>query len=227
MAQLKRMEELERLLQEAEQRADDAERARQNERQRAEREQQRAEALEEQTRPTTLNEYIIACHTFVFSKFSIETDPKLTSKGSITNPRDKWCPRKLRPWPDFLDQQRITFGTLYDTFQTENRVFENRAFLAGLGNRISQRPIADEKMLEYFLHNSVEDPVRAIIQHLKGVEEVGRAFQIGDGIIFENHPHALSDVAEEVVNDLNQLRPDQICIYRSDDTLSIQRTMVY
>ncbi|KAF4467396.1 hypothetical protein FALBO_5729, partial [Fusarium albosuccineum] len=49
-----------------------------------------------------------------------------------------------------------------------------------------------------------------------------------------------SDVAEEVVNretpstprtpdhrDLNQLRPDQICIYRSDDTLSIQRTMVY
>ncbi|CAH0023545.1 unnamed protein product [Clonostachys rhizophaga] len=161
----------------------------------------------------------------------------------ITNPRDKWCPTNLRPWPDFLDQQRLIFGTLYDTFPAESRLFENRAFLAGLGNRISQRPIADEKMLEYFLHNSVEDPVKAIIQQLKGVEEVRGAFEIGDGVIFENHPHALSDVSEEVVDretpstprtpdrrrdrDFNQLRPDQICIYRSDDTLSTRRTMVY
>ncbi|RKK13974.1 hypothetical protein BFJ66_g18196, partial [Fusarium oxysporum f. sp. cepae] len=128
------------------------------------------------------------------------------------------------------------------SFPTESRVFENRNFLAGLGNRISQRPIADEKTLEYFLHNSVEDPVRAIIQQLKQVEEVSRAFQIGDGVVFENHPHALSDVAEEVVDretpsipprtpdhrrDLNQLRPDQICVYRSDNTLSSRRTMVY
>jgi hypothetical protein len=238
------------------QRAEEAERERQEERQRAEREQQRAkeaererqeerkraEASEEQTRLTTLDEYVAACHTSVFSRFAIETDPKLTSRGSITNPRDKWCPKNLRPWPDFLDQQKLTFGTLYDSFPTESRVFENRNFLAGLGNRISQRPIADEKTLEYFLHNSVEDPVRAIIQQLKQVEEVSRAFQIGDGVVFENHPHALSDVAEEVVEretpsipprtpdhrrDLNQLRPDQICVYRSDNTLSSRRTMVY
>jgi hypothetical protein len=251
-----RAEEAERERQEERQRAEEADRERQEERQRADREQQRAEeaererqeerkraeASEEQTRLTTLDEYIAACHTSVFSRFAIETDPKLTSRGSITNPRDKWCPKNLRPWPDFLDQQKLTFGTLYDSFPTESRVFENRNFLAGLGNRISQRPIADEKTLEYFLHNSVEDPVRAIIQQLKQVEEVSRAFQIGDGVVFENHPHALSDVAEEVVEretpsapprtpdhrrDLNQLRPDQICVYRSDNTLSSRRTMVY
>ncbi|KAK2468561.1 hypothetical protein H9L39_19720 [Fusarium oxysporum f. sp. albedinis] len=237
-----RAEEAERERQEERQRAEEAERERQEERQRAEREQQRAEASEEQTRLTTLDEYIAACHASVFSRFAIETDPKLTSRGSITNPRDKWCPKNLRPWPDFLDHQKLTFDTLYDSFPTESRVFENRNFLAGLGNRISQRPIADEKTLEYFLHNSVEDPVRAIIQQLKQVEEVSRAFQIGDGVVFENHPHALSDVAEEVVEretpstpprtpdhrrDLNQLRPDQICVYRSDNTLSSRRTMVY
>ncbi|KAF9766261.1 hypothetical protein IL306_001354, partial [Fusarium sp. DS 682] len=71
------------------QRAEEAERERQEERQRAEREKQRAETSEEQTRLTTLDEYIAACHTSVFSRFAIETDPKLTSKGSITNPRDK------------------------------------------------------------------------------------------------------------------------------------------
>ncbi|OBS15942.1 hypothetical protein FPOA_13290 [Fusarium poae] len=224
------------------QRAEEAERERQEERQRAEREQQRAEEAEEHTRLTTLDEYIAACHDSVFSRFAIETDPKLTSKGPLTNPRNKWCPKNLRPWPNFLHQQKVTFGTLHHSFPTERRLFENRNFLAGMGNRVSQRPIGDEKTLEYFLHNSVEDPVRAIVQHLKQVEEVGRDFQIGDGVVFENHPHALSDVAEEVVEretpstpprtpdhgiDLNQLRPDQICVYRSDNTPSSQRTMVY
>ncbi|KAJ9412724.1 hypothetical protein QL093DRAFT_2123734 [Fusarium oxysporum] len=199
------------------QRAEEAERERQEKR-------QRARASEEQARLTALDKYITVCYASVFSRFAIETDTKLISRGSITNPRDKW------------------FGTLYDTFPTESRVFKNRNFLAGLRNRISQRPIADEKTLEYFLHNIVEDPVRAIIQQLKQVEEVIRTFRIGDGVIFENHPHALSDVFEEVVDretplipprtpdhrrDFKQLRPDQICVYRSDNTLSSRRTMVY
>ncbi|KAM0272852.1 hypothetical protein ACHAQH_008566 [Verticillium albo-atrum] len=64
---------------------------------------------------------------------------------------------------------------------------------------------------------------------------------MGDGIVFDNHPHAISDVAQEVVDretpstpqtpdhrhDLNQLRPDQICVYRSNDRLPDSRTMVF
>ncbi|EQK97542.1 hypothetical protein G6O67_008698 [Ophiocordyceps sinensis] len=56
------------------------------------------------------------------------------------------------------------------------------------------------------------------------------AFDIGNGIVFENHPHAIGEVAEEVVaredpstppqapvhrRDRHKLRPDQICVYRS------------
>lgn len=160
------MEELKRLLQEARQNAD-------KERQRAEREQQRAEASEQQTQPTTLDEYITGCHSLVFSSFNIERNQKLTSKGPITNPRNKWCPTNLRPWPDFLHQQRITFGTLYDTFPADRRVFENRSFLSGLGNRLAKRKIADEKVLENFLHISVEDPVKAIVDQLPLVAVVG------------------------------------------------------
>ncbi|KAH6957508.1 hypothetical protein BKA56DRAFT_601775, partial [Ilyonectria sp. MPI-CAGE-AT-0026] len=78
------------------------------------------------------------------------------------------------------------------------------------------------------------------MEQLKQVEEVSRAFEMGNGIIFENHPHALSDVAEEVVDretpstqpqmsdhprDLNQLRPGQICVYRSNGALAMTRTM--
>ncbi|KAJ9413117.1 hypothetical protein QL093DRAFT_2532879 [Fusarium oxysporum] len=235
-AERERQEERQRAERE-QQRAEEAERERQEERQRAEREQQRAEreqqraeASEEQTRLTTLDEYIAACHASVFSRFAIETDPNLTSRGSITNPRDKWCPKNLRPWPDFLDQQKLTFGTLYDSFPTETRVFENRNFLAGLGNRIRLEPS----------YNSSNRWKRS-----------AGLFRSGDGVVFENHPHALSDAAEEVVEretpstpppppppppppqtpdhrrDLKQLRPDQICVYRSDNTLSSRRTMVY
>lgn len=241
MAERTRVEELERLLREAELRAEsERQRAELAETQRLE-EQQRAETAEEQTRRTTLDEYIAACHSLVFSKFAVETEKSLTSRGSITNPRNKLCPTSLQPWSDFLEQQRIASGVLYDVFPTETRLFESRNFLSGLGHRISQRPIANEKDLEYFLHNSVEDPVGSILHQLKEVEEIQAVYGIGGGIIFENHPNAISDVSEEVVDresaslpstpdqkwPCNQLRPDQICVYRSEDGQSAKRSMVY
>ncbi|KAJ0129950.1 hypothetical protein HZ326_26946 [Fusarium oxysporum f. sp. albedinis] len=50
---------------------------------RAEEAEQCAETSEAQMRPMTLDEYIAACHTFLFSRLSIETDPKLALRGSI------------------------------------------------------------------------------------------------------------------------------------------------
>lgn len=241
MADRRRVEELERLLRVAELRAEESDKKLLEERQRADREQRRAETSEELTRPTKLHEYIAACHSLVFSKFTVERDKSLTSKGSITNPRNKLCPTSLKPWPNFIEQQRIASGVLHDAFPADARLFESRSFLSGLGDRISQRPIANEKSLEYFLHNSVEDPVTSILNQLKELEEIRNVYDIGSGIVFENHPSAISDVAEEVVERenpspprtpdhgrvSNQLRPDQICVYRSDDGAPGRRSMVY
>ncbi|KAF5020432.1 hypothetical protein F66182_7559 [Fusarium sp. NRRL 66182] len=203
---------------------------------------QRAEASERETQQLTLVEYLGDLHVLTYAKLTVETNPNLTSKGPMTDPRDKWCPDELVPWADFLDEQKDIFGALFTTFPAERRLFENRAFLLGLGERIARRPIADEKMLERFLHETVEDPIRAIVDELKEVEDVKSIFDLGNGVVFENHPHAISDVAEEVVErqgppalpqtpdhrrDLGLLRPDQICIYRSDDDLSEWRRMLY
>ncbi|KAK2730928.1 hypothetical protein CKAH01_19088 [Colletotrichum kahawae] len=38
------------------------------------------------------------------------------------------------------------------------------------------------------------------MDELKKVEEVKSAFDSGNGIVFENHLHTISDIAEEVVN---------------------------
>ncbi|KAK6858986.1 hypothetical protein PG995_004839 [Apiospora arundinis] len=219
-ALLKRLKELER-------RAEEAEQQRQLERQRAEEADQRAEEAEKLNRPTTLSEYLEACHEF----------------GPTTNPQNKYCPTRLVPWPDFIDQQRTVFGDLYSLCPTETRAFESLAFLQGLGERIVRKRIANEKDIEYFRHISVEDPVRSIVEHLVSVDEVRAAFALGDGIVFENHPNAISDISEEVVDRLAtpqrprtpdqprferlRLRPDQICIYRQEGETSTQRTMLY
>ncbi|KAK8013541.1 hypothetical protein PG991_009134 [Apiospora marii] len=235
-ALLKRLKELERRAEEADQRAEEAEQQRQLER-------QRAEEAEKLNRLTTLSEYLEACHGFVYAKFQVEPDKSLTSKGPTTNPQNKYCPTRLIPWSDFIDQQRTVFGDLYSLYPTETRAFESLAFLHGLGERIARKRIANEKDLEYFQHISVEDPVRSIVEHLVSVAEVRAAFALGDGIVFENHPNAISDISEEVVDRLAtpqrprtpdqprferlRLRPDQICIYRQEGETSTQRTMLY
>ncbi|KAJ6438036.1 hypothetical protein O9K51_09458 [Purpureocillium lavendulum] len=210
----------------AEQQREEAEQAQRHER-------QQREAAEQQTQPTTLHEYLDACHRSVFTKLRVEHNPDLLSRGSLTNPQSKRCPTSLRQWPEFLEQQRRIFGILLDTFPCDSdRLFESEHFLATMGARIGGRSIADEKVLEFFLHNAVEDPVRNIVNQLVNIPDVRQAFDLGDGIVFVNHPHALSETAEEVIDrqprtvppstpghgeSLKKLQADQICIYRSDD----------
>lgn len=254
MAESQRLRELERLLKESEergqrerQRADEAERGRQEDRQQVERERQadrqRVQELTEQTRPTTFDEYLTVCHGSLFSKFRVGPIPGIKSKRfNLTNPRDKWCPTTLKPWSDFLDRQRRVFGLLYDTFPADRRAFESRYAVDSVAARLSKYIIADEKRLETFLHFAVEGPVSGIVDELKAADGARDAFALANGIIFENHPHVMSDISEEVVRndeppappstpgdrlDLNQLRPDQICVFRSDAASPKSRTMLY
>ncbi|KJZ68555.1 hypothetical protein HIM_12051 [Hirsutella minnesotensis 3608] len=241
-----RAEAAERLFEEERRRREEAEQEQRRERQQREaaeqeqrRERQQREAAEQQTQPTTFNEYLHACHRSVFTKFKMEPNPDRLSRGSLTNPQSKRCPTSLRQWPGFLEQQRRIFGLLLDSFPCDSdRHFESEHFLATMGARIGGRSIADEKVLEFFLHNAVEDPVKNIISQLVKMPAVTKAFDLGNGIVFENHPHALSETAEEVIDrktrtvapstpghgeNLRQLQADQICIYRSDDTRGEQK----
>ncbi|ORY62604.1 uncharacterized protein BCR38DRAFT_459064 [Pseudomassariella vexata] len=175
-----------------------------------------SEKAEEQTRRTTLDEYIAATHDLVFIHLTVETDKKLTSTGSTTHPRNKLCPTHLRPWTDFLEQYQIILGKLYAT----------------------PFPLPTGSLILSFLHNSVEDPVREIFDQLRGVDKVRREFQVGDGIIFKNRLNTINDIDKEGIQrqapstpdqgrSSGQIRPDQICVYRADDGPSSKRTMLY
>ncbi|KAF5979016.1 hypothetical protein FCOIX_5561 [Fusarium coicis] len=179
-------------------------------------------ASEAQTRPTTLDEYIEACHTFLSSHLTVETDIKLTAKSPITIPSDNRYPKSLKPWHGFQDQQKLALVTLYESFPAEHRAFENENFLAILGNQIARRPIADEKSLESHLHDSAGVPDWRWC-HL------------------ENYPHALNDIGKKAVEGRHGQQHrgrwtsaefSASCrwiksVSQSDDRLSSRRTMLY
>ncbi|KAI3340366.1 hypothetical protein F4824DRAFT_487322 [Ustulina deusta] len=235
MEELNRIAELEERLRDAENRAREAERRRREE-------ERRADRAEAQLLPTTLDEYIEACHNLIYTNLKVEPDPEKRTTGSIPPPYAKFFPRRLRPWTDFHDKQCEILSNVYLHFPIERRLFDNRNYLETLGKKVMDAPLANEKMLETFLHNCVEDPVRCIIYELSRSSKFQKRLKIGQGITFENHLKALSDPSYEVASrqpqqpppappqepeqveerpktpnpaiDLPRLNPDQICVYR-------------
>ncbi|KAI8681715.1 hypothetical protein NCS55_00424200 [Fusarium keratoplasticum] len=154
---------------------------------------QRDEIPKQRASPTTLDEYLAACHELIFSGFAVETDTRELSLGYADMPQDKPCP-KLKPWVDFINQQRLTFGKLYDALGSETRVFENRDIMERLWKgRSPRKPIGDETFFRFFMRDSLEKPVAAIISELAKIEKVREAFDIGDGVDFEDRQDFVID----------------------------------
>ncbi|KAF5133084.1 Polysialic acid O-acetyltransferase [Metarhizium anisopliae] len=195
---------------------------------RVEAEQSRLEAeqFRGEMRNTTLKEYIEAYHD-IFLKFSVQQNKSLTSKGSITDPKGKTCPKNVVPWTGFLTEQRRHLGELLGSFPLDERLFSSKHGVSSIGT-VVDKPIASEKMLELFMHLAIENPVQIIVEKLALKNILVDRYSIGAGVIFENHPSAISDVALGDDNRVpapptparprstfsQKLRPDQICVYR-------------
>ncbi|TGJ78137.1 hypothetical protein E0Z10_g10626 [Xylaria hypoxylon] len=242
-----RVRDLERQLRESERRADRAEAQldekdaqlekvkaqrdkvkAQRDKVKAQRDKARAQLL-----PTTLDEYIEACHNLIYTKLKVEPDPEKRTTGSIPLPYAKFFPRRLRPWTDFHDKQCEILSNVYLHFPIKQRLFDNHNYLETLGNKAMNAPIANEKMLETFLHNCVEDPVRCIIHELSKSRKFQRKLKVGHGIAFENHLKALSDPSYEVVSRQPQQppppppqEPEQICVYRYEEEGTDKRSAI-
>ncbi|KAG7043050.1 hypothetical protein JMJ78_0006554 [Colletotrichum scovillei] len=94
-------------------------------------------------------------------------------------------------------QHRLRHPLLH--FPADRRGFESTSFLSGRESRIAKRKTTDEKAVECFPKYSVEGPVKTIMDELKKAKEVQSAFDLVNGLVSENHPHALSDAAAEIV----------------------------
>ncbi|KAK3364277.1 hypothetical protein B0T25DRAFT_529692 [Lasiosphaeria hispida] len=213
------------------------------EKQRANEQAERAAKLQEKRRPTTLIEYIQLCHDHLSTKFRVQTNRRLTTQGTWTNPAGKYCPRRLAPWDGFLDEQRAALGKVIAFLPETLELFESHDLVQGTGSRLAVgSPIGSERDLELFHHSAVELPVQFIIDQLvraqKGSDAIPPLADMGDGVFFENHMNVLNSdttpspspapstpppphvrAAKKVL-----IQPDQICIYRS---LNGDRTLAY
>ncbi|TVY90595.1 hypothetical protein LAWI1_G003827 [Lachnellula willkommii] len=231
---------LEQLLQEEQRNRQEADERAELERRRAEDEQRnrqeaesRAEIEGKKTRRTTFEEYIRACHTLLSKPLRIQTNKSLSTQGSITSPKNKPCPTLLKPWTDFPVLQQQLFERIYEYIPRDAELFSSTQYLTELGQDLCDRPLASEKDLEAYQRPAVERPTTHIISHLQRIEKARHEFDLGEGIIFENHANTLSDSNEEVQQSLQDLRisskgqtsssnpkprnADQICVYKKAD----------
>ncbi|KAI1479358.1 hypothetical protein F4774DRAFT_382769 [Daldinia eschscholtzii] len=240
MAELRRqLQEVQRAKEDAEQRAEEERRAKEEERRAKEDAEQRAEEARRDKERATLEEYFSACHASLFTKFNIITNTKSTKSTKshcVTNPRDKWCPQYLKPWTDFTTEKKLIFDKINETFPSHSRVFLNPIRMESSMEKLSRLLIINQTSLRVFIDESLETPILSIVDQFQKVQEVATAFAIGSGITFRDQVSALSNNAEEVVEkevsmfqtpihklNLNQLRPDQICLAQPDNEHSKPR----
>lgn len=100
----RRKSEVQRLLeqlQQAEQRAGQAEQRALAEQQARQTAEQQALAERRRNRLTTFEEFIRCAHNHLSKPLEVQTDKSLSTKGSITSPKNRMCPIRLRPWTEF------------------------------------------------------------------------------------------------------------------------------
>lgn len=182
----------------------------------------RAQA-EERIQPTTFKELITSCHSSFSRNLQVGT-PLHSTQGSIPQPTGKFCPTNISPWPACSTQLQETFDIVYAYLQPSGRdaprLFTSLHEVQGLGQRFSSRKLRSEKDLENYERAAVEDHVHDVIAELCKIPDARDKFQLGDGLIFENHGSHLQapdpEFDDRDESSTQNPKPDSFCIHRTN-----------
>jgi len=175
--------------------------------QRAELDRRQAEQtthhLQQETQNATLKEYLYACHQHLYLPLTIETNPILSTKGTIKATARWHHPNFLKPWESFIDLQQSALEALGPILSgtSPERHFNSLLVFKGL-RQLVEKKIGSEKDLEKYEGVAVESRVEEIIGYLKDDEYVKEKYTLGQGVVFDNHTNTLSDGDDEVQDSL-------------------------
>ena len=222
----------------AEQERQKAEQREQSEKEKRQKAEEELHIAKEDTRPTTLTEYLSLCHEHLSESITVQTDKSLSTKGDPSNAKGKLRPYFLKPWKKFIDTQRETLETLYAFYPSAKMAqqFESRHSIKAQAKNVASSKLASELDLVNNQRNIVETPVTRIVEHLQQLDDIRDEFGLGEGIKFHNHQNELNEVSSlnEVTQQLEaqQLdssaprhsglsvpycRPDQVCVYTTSE----------
>ena len=193
----------------------------------------RAQQAEDRTRRTTFMEMLELAHDLSKS-MSVQQDKSKTTQGTTTSVKDKCCPTKMLPWKEFTNIRQGAFDELFTLLHPESdaalQLFSPVLYFEEQGRLTTGQIIGSEEDLKKFHEKRVEDLVAQAISTLAANELHGKNWTFGQGIIFENHTHNLSDLEDEVREGLerlnlatasnkpkrsdNPIRADQLCVFK-------------
>ena len=178
------------------------------------------QAAQEFSGRTTFPKPLKLCHEELSKELRVETDQSLTTKGSITSPKGKKYPCRLRPWDDFPLRQQQYFDAVYSLLYPPvdpPAVFTPRSAIEDLGRTLYRRPLTSERDLESYERFAVEGKVKDVVGQLLTMTAAQDLLNGSKELEFENHLNSLSDGAEEVAERRKRSRIDQACIFRNTD----------
>ncbi|CAI6091435.1 unnamed protein product, partial [Clonostachys chloroleuca] len=176
---LRREKEAAEAREEKERREKEAAQAREEkERREKEKERREKEELARENQPTTLDEYLWNCHTYLYQNFKL-ADKSISSTGS-TRVDGKFYPMWLRPWSKFADSLRQQQFEVIKGACGNERLFNQQSTTRDIGRSISAKVAANESAVTYFEKVATEDPIIAIFKHLEGQEAIRTKYRFND-----------------------------------------------
>ncbi len=187
--------------QQAEQDKQQAEQDKQQAEQDKQQAEQDKEQAEQRNQKTTLDEFLQACHEHLHKPLRVETNKSWTTKGPTT-PGNRYYPKTIEKWGTFMEEQHRVFSTARNIFHPKNkpalRLFSPILSVEDQGRLHCNIRIANEASLRTYEKSAIEVQVADIINRLSEIMQNPKEFQLGEGIIFENDPNSLNEIAEEV-----------------------------
>ncbi|KFY26001.1 hypothetical protein V491_01494 [Pseudogymnoascus sp. VKM F-3775] len=170
---------------------------------RAQEERRLREAAEAESQPKNLIEYLEACHGFSLA-LEVITDQSLSTKGDATVPAGRPFPQRIVPWDDFPAQQEKIWEKLsVSTDFNLQRVFPSAHQLDYVRTYLD--PIASEVALRHFARETVENPVRTLIQAIHKHEQLRNQLQLQGTMEFESHTNLTRSLELPMENEMAHL----------------------
>ncbi|OAA45720.1 hypothetical protein ISF_09588 [Cordyceps fumosorosea ARSEF 2679] len=215
----RRIQELERQLQQAKareenerrekekQRREEAKAREENERREKEKERREKEKERRKNRKTTLAEYLHNCHFDLYQKLRL-AGPSESSTGFATSVDGKYYPRWLRPWHAFTDNQRQEH--LNDIIRVcgGRRLFQQASTTRDNGINFERKKAGYENAIDHFEKTAVEDPTWMILAPVWADKELCQTYQITD-LTFMNGIRNFNDLTEDLAAEIQTGRAKQ------------------
>jgi hypothetical protein len=176
------------LFEEAQRRLEEEQRRREEEQRRHEKELEKAE---KKTSPTTLPEFLDACHVQLQAGLAVQSEA-LSTKGDPSNARRKVRPDHMSEWLDFPSRQVDVWNKLVSSpFMTEGH-FTSPHTMRENGEIIRRKMVGSELDIHHFQRRTVEEQVSMIVGGIYKNEELRNKFCLKGSVQFENHANTLS-----------------------------------